>query len=122
MTTDMFDELFAIAKAELVELDERVEGLPNPQVIVLLTDSNRFYVAVNDIDGIICEKLKQENDTTVLTILAMWKDGSVDVPSFAFRNTLVQMDERNLKAGILLNGIDGIHIRTLVTTLPPAQK
>ncbi len=118
MTTDMF----AIANAELANLNEKIERLPAPQVIVLLTDKNHFYVAVNDVDGTICEAMKREKDTKVVRILAMWKDGSIDLPTFDFRKALVRMDERNLKAGILLNGINGIHIRTLESTLPPVQK
>ena len=119
---NMFDELFNMARAEISGLDEKAESLPAPQVIILFTASNRFYVAANDIDGAICETMKREKDTKVVRILAMWKDGSIDLPSFYFRKALIQMDERNLKAGILLNGINGIHIRTLETTLPPAQK
>ncbi len=107
MTTDMF----AIANAELANLNEKIERLPAPQVIVLLTDSDRFYVAVNDVDGTVCETMKREKDTKVVRILAMWKDGSIDLPSFDFRKALIQ-----------INGINGIHIRTLETTLPPVQK
>ena len=115
---NMFDELFNMARAEIFGLDETAEGLPAPQVTVLLTAGNRFYVAANDIDGAICEKLKQENNTKVLKLLTMWKDGCVDVPSFAFCNALVQMDKRNLNAEMILNGMGGYHTKTLAASMP----
>lgn len=118
----MFDELFAIANAELAILNEKIERLPDPQVIVLLTDRNRFYVAANDVDGTICEAMKREKDTKVIRILAMWKDGSVDLPSFDFRDALIQMDERNLNAEMILNGMGGYHTKTLAVSMPPVQK
>ena len=122
MTTDMFDELFAIAKAEIADLDEKAEGMPALQVTVLLTYSNHFYVAVNDVDGTICEKMKQTNDTRVIKVLTMWKDGSIDLPSFDFRDALIQMDERNLNAEMILNGMGGYHTKTLAVSMPPVQK
>ena len=53
----MFEQLLRIAKENLMTLNETVDGLPAPQVTVLLTANNTIYVAVNDVDGIICEKL-----------------------------------------------------------------
>ena len=54
----MFEEMIFIAKNKLATIDEIIEGLPAPQVTVLLSNNNNVYVAVNDIDGIICEKIK----------------------------------------------------------------
>lgn len=114
-----FDELINMARVEIFGLDETAEGLPAPQVTVLLTDNNRFYLAANDADGTICEKLKQENDTKVVKLLTMWKDGCVDVPSFAFRHALIQMDERNNKAEIILQKMGGGYsVKKLSVTFP----
>lgn len=114
----MFDELFEIAKNQLKNIDEIVDGLPHPQVTVLFTDNNNFYVAVNDVDGLICEKLKANKDTKIVRMLTMWKEFGIDLSSFDFRNALIELDEYNYDADIILQGRDGYTIKKLSVTMP----
>ena len=71
----VFEEMIRIAKDKLATIDEFVEGLPAPQVTVLLSDNNNIYVAVNDADGTICEELKRDKNTKIIQMLTVWKDG-----------------------------------------------
>lgn len=74
----MFEEMICIAKNKLATINEIVEGLPAPQITVLLSKNNIIYVAVNDIDGTICEELKFNKNTKIIKMLTMWKDGGID--------------------------------------------
>ena len=96
----MFDQLLQIAKENLMTLNETVDvdGLPAPQVTVLLTANDAVYVAVNDADGRICETMVKNQDTKVVRMVTMWKDGGVDLSSHRFRVALVNMDGRKRSA------------------------
>ena len=113
----MFDQLLKIANEKLAIIDETVDGLPAPQVTVLLTANDTVYVAVNDVDGTICETLVKHQDTKVVRMLTMWKDGGVDLSSYRFRTALVKMDERNTDTAIMLQGENGLHTKTLGVTV-----
>ena len=114
----MFEQLLQIAKENLTTLNETVdvEGLPAPQVTVLLTANDAVYVAVNDVDGAICETLVKNQDTKVVCMLTMWKDCGVDLSSYRFRTALVKMDERNTDTAMILQGENGLHTKPLGVT------
>lgn len=114
----VFDKLFEIAKNRLENVDEKVNGLPEPQVTVLFTDNNNFYIAVNDIDGLICEELKRKNDTKIVRMLTMWKRGLLDLSSLKFRKALIELDQWNYRTDIILQAKDGYNIKKLSITMP----
>ena len=113
----MFDQLLKIANENLTTLNETVDGLPAPQVTVLLTANDTVYVAVNDVDGTICETLVKNQDTKVVCMLTMWKDCGVDLSSYRFRTALVKMDERNTDTAMILQGENGLHTKALGVTV-----
>ena len=113
----MFEQLLQIAKENLTTLNETVDGLPAPQVTVLLTANDTVYIAVNDVDGTICETLVKNQDTKVVCMLTMWKDGGVDLSSYRFRTALVNMDERNTDTAMILQGENGLHTKALGVTV-----
>ena len=114
----MFEEMFQAAADKLAAVTERVDGLPAPQVTVLLTNNDTIYVAVNDVDGAICEELKQDKNTKIVRMLTMWKEGRIDVPSFRFRKALVSLDEENNNTDVILQGTDGYVMKKLAGTIP----
>jgi hypothetical protein len=114
----MIEKMINTAKNKLNEITKGANGLPEPQVTVLLSDNDKVYVAVNDIEGLICEKLKNENATKIVRMITMWKDGGVDLPSVTFRNALVKMDEYNKNTEVVLQGKDGYLIKKLSVTMP----
>ena len=113
----MFDQLLKIANENLTTLNETVDGLPAPQVTVLLTANDTVYVAVNDVDGTICETLVKNQDTKVVCMLTMWKDCGLDLSSYRFRTALVNMDERNTDTAMILQGENGLHTKALGVTV-----
>ena len=114
----MFEEMIRIAKNKLATIDELVEGLPAPQVTVLLSDNNNIYVAVNDAVGTICEELKRDKNTKIIQMLTVWKDGGIDLSSINFRKALVKMDEENNNTDIVLQGEESCSIKKLAITIP----
>ena len=114
----MFEEMFNIARNKLENINEVVEGLPAPQVTVLYTNKNNIYVAVNDGDGTICKKLKNADDTKIIRMLTMWKDGGIDLSSINFRKALIKMDEENNNTDIILQGKGSYLIKKLAVTIP----
>lgn len=114
----MFEEMFNIARNKLENINEVVEGLPAPQVTVLLSDNNTIYVAVNDGDGTICEELKRDKNTKIIQMLTMWKDGGIDLSSINFRKALIKMDEENNNTDIILQGKGSCLIKKLAVTIP----
>ncbi|MBR6564013.1 MAG: hypothetical protein IKK71_01035 [Clostridia bacterium] len=113
----MFEKMISIARSKLNEINDCADALPSPQVTVLLTDDD-IYIAVNDLDGAICEELKQNKTTKISKMVTMWKDGGIDLASFAFRKALVEMDEHNKNTDILLQGKEDYLIKKLGLTMP----
>lgn len=109
----MLDEMINIAKNKLIEDKE----LPSSQLTVLLSDKNNFYVAIDDFDGLICEKLKHDKKTKIAKMLTMWQNGCIDLSSIKFRNALVLMDEYNKNTDIILQGSKGYLIKKLAVTI-----
>ena len=113
----MLEELFDVARNKLTNINEIIDGLPAPQVTVLLTNNNNIYIAINDVQGLICEKLKSEDDTKIVRMLTMWKDGQLDLSSIGFRNALIKTDEYNNNTEIILQGKEDYLIKKLAETI-----
>ena len=115
----MFEEMMNMAKNTVVDIkNETVDGLPAPQVTVLYTSKNNIHIAINDVDGLICKKLKNADDTKIVQMLTMWKDGGIDLSSINFRKALIKMDEENNNTDIILHGKESYLIKKLAVTMP----
>ena len=113
----MFEEMFNVARNKIANINEIIDGLPVPQVTVLLTDNNNIYIAVNDVDGLICKKMKNAKDTKIVRMLTMWKDGKIDLSSIKFRNALIEMNDQNSNTDIILQGKEDYLIKKLAVTI-----
>ena len=118
---NMINKLLKIAQDRLASLNKITNGLPAPQVTVLLTSKGNIHVAINDIDGEICEELVQNQDTTVVEMITVWKDGEVDLSSHRFRVALVKMNVQNKETYVILQGENSLKTRTLGSTIANRQ-
>lgn len=109
----MYEELITMAKAKLVDGGDNIES----QITVLLSANNVFYVAVDDLDGSICESLKSNNDTKIAKMITMWKGVSIDLSSFAFRRALLQLNQDNSDTEIILQGRNCYNTKKLCVTI-----
>ncbi len=109
----MFNDLISIAKETLAKTNEVKEGYPEPQAIVFTTQNSYTYISVVETPQEICSRLVSEDDTRILKILVMWKNGEIDVPSYELRKAIVELNNENMDAHILLQGEDGLLIKKL---------
>ncbi len=73
------------------------------QAIVLLSATGKEYSAViknvlseeKTDEKILLDTLKEAKDTEIRYCLCTWCDGSIDIPSFAFRNMLCELNPKN---------------------------
>lgn len=113
----MLTQLLTLASNALTDLDWSVDGLPAPQVTVLYSYKGNLYIAENDVTGAICEKLQENEDTEIATMLTMWKGECVDVSAYAFRKALFELNSHNAMTDVILQGRDGYIIKKLGVTL-----
>lgn len=52
-------------------------------------------------------------DAVITKVVAMWKEGHVEIPSYAFRKALVEANARNAEAEVLLNTDIGLRTRKM---------
>ncbi len=118
---DMFEQM----KKSALELLSNSEKKEYTQVIVLRSATGREYVKV--LQNALSEDKKEElelialitsaTDTKIARVLCMWQDGGVDIPSFAFRQMLIQADSSNNDAGIFVSTADGFSVMRLENTM-----
>ncbi|MGM9597416.1 MAG: helix-turn-helix domain-containing protein [Eubacteriales bacterium] len=103
------------------------ESLTDGQVVVMLTEKGNIYsIKFKDTDSAIDGEgvfkllldMKKRSDARIERLVGMWHDGSIDMPSFAVRKYLVDVDRKNLFAGILMNGIESYVVKTVKSTMP----
>ena len=89
------EQLAAIATSALVSIDHAPDSLPAPLAYVILTKTGAIHTVINDDFENIIQTLRDTQDTAVQAVLAMWKDGALDLPSYAFRTALLELDHSN---------------------------
>ena len=100
-------QMLDMAKKELCLIDAAV------LVYVLETASGNIHTVVNNDFQKTLDVLTQSDDTMVTKLVAMWKEGSVDVPSYAFRKSLLELDDANRQTKVLLRSESGYIMKTI---------
>jgi len=106
-----------------IEADKLSEG---EVVVMLVANGSVIYIPFHDLSSSVNEKsvlkallkIKKNEDTKIDRLICMWHDGSIDLPSFAFREALLSVDRTNFSTKILLNGLTGHIIKTVRDTMP----
>ena len=90
-------------------------GLGVPLVYVMESTRGNIYTVINDQFEALLEELTRSGDTVMVQALAMFAPGDdVDIPSYRFRKALLELDPKNAKAEIIMQG----RIMTLEATMP----
>lgn len=63
-------------------------------------------------------EIKKNEDAKIDRLICMWHDGSIDLPSYAFREALLSVNRTNFSTKILLNGLTGYIVKTVMVTMP----
>ena len=126
MNAQVLEQLLSCAQETL----EASPKAPFSQVIVLKTVQGNIYCfstpsfteqpeAFAATEDQIVEALRNKKDTAVEVLVAMWVDGSVDMPSYSFREKLVALDPRNLETEMPLMAAEGAYAtRTIGACMP----
>ena len=88
-------------------VDTAPESLPAPLVYVLETAAGNVYTIFNNDFQKTLDTLAQAGDTVVTKMVAMWEGECVDVPSYAFRKALLELDDANRQTKVLLRSESG---------------
>ncbi len=110
---------------------KEAETLSDGNVVVMLTakgavDSISFQDLNSSIKAERAMKFlidkKKNGDSKIERLICMWHDGSIDLPSFAFREVLVAVDSTNLSTQMLLGGLNGYVVKTVKAAMPKGYK
>ena len=103
------------------------DELSNGNTVAMLTAKGTVYSvsfqnghSAIEAEGVIklfIEK-KKNSDAKIERLICMWHDGSIDLPSFAFREALVAAEGSNLSAKMLLSGLNGYVVKTIKASMP----
>jgi len=101
--------------------------LSNGNTVVMLSAKGTIYsvsfqnghsaIEAEGVMKLFIEK-KKNNDAKIERLICMWHDGSIDLPSFAFREALVVAEGSNLSAKMLLSGLNGYVVKTVKASMP----
>jgi len=62
-------------------------------------------------------KLKAAEDTEIRYVLCMWPDNCIDIPSFAFRKMLSDLDSKNQEALLFVMTVEGVSAMKISSSL-----
>ena len=90
--------VFGRMKKKAADLLSGVEKDQYTQAIVLLsaTDNEHSEIvenALSEENDLLLQKLRETNDSEICFVLCMWQDEHIDIPSFAFRKSLLALNE-----------------------------
>ena len=92
------EQLAALAESALSAVEHSPDRLPIPLAYVLVTKRGAVYTVINDEFSDTIQTLLETQDTAIQAVFAMWKDGTPDLPSYAFRTALLELNPANAEA------------------------
>lgn len=119
--SDPIEKLFSIAEELLKNADKK----QYTQAIVLYTNNNiGCGVLIENAlsedksdEKSLFDLLKSKNDTKVNSLICVWHDGCVDLPSYSFRKMLLELNPENEEAKIVFPKENGWFSRSVKSTM-----
>ncbi len=95
------------------------------QAIVLHSAAGNEYSAMirNALSGektdeaALLRKVQKAKDCEIRFVLCMWQNQCIDIPSFAFRKLLLDLNEKNAESSLFVVSADGISQTKLSATM-----
>ena len=133
------DEIRDVFHALIEEAEKQVKLNPTAgQVVVVKTAKGNTYTCVNNNtytieNGVIMsvgdfdeeiefiQMLVDIDDVEVKYIVCMWQSGSVEIPSYHFRNGILEICSKNQEAIWVGQGEDCLLLRALKDTVPAKE-
>lgn len=100
---------------------KQIAGHKSKQILVVQTTDNKIYENIIDYSsdaGIEEQKLLAAigKKDTVVRLVCGWSDGSFDMPSYAFRKMLCELNTNNMNGEMILSGQDCYIKKTIAET------
>jgi len=117
--------MFECMKKKAIELLSDAEKSQYTQAIVLHSSTGNEYSTIiqnalseekADEASLFC-KIQEAKDYEICFVLCMWQDQRIDIPSFAFRNLLLDLTEKNSESTLFVMTADGVSGIKLSATL-----
>ena len=108
--------VFERLKKKAMELLSNSEKSQYTQAIVLHSAAGNEYSTIIrnalseekvDEASLLC-KIQEAKDNEICFVLCMWQDKCIDIPSFAFRNLLLNLNEKNSESTLFIMTMDGV--------------
>ena len=117
--------VFERMKEKAIKLLSDTEDGQYTQAIVLLSASGNEYGAViknalseEKVDeAFLIQKIKEAKDTEIRCALCMWSDRAIDLPSFAFRKLIFNLNSKNSETALFVMTADGASAIKLSATM-----
>ena len=108
--------VFECMKEKAIELLSDVEKSQYTQAIVLHSVAGNEYSTIirNALsegkadEASLLRKIQEAKDCEMCFILCMWQDKCIDIPSFAFRKLLLDLNEKNSESTLFVMTADGV--------------
>lgn len=117
-----FDELLCLADQELKQNPDAlnvvvIQTVNGDIVTALLRDAtdDDFVCAIAQQSEKVITALKEQGNPVISVILTLFRGNTPDLPSFALRQALIELNPENTQAMILLGPSIG---RTIASTMP----
>ena len=103
-------------KKTALKLLDGTEKEPYTQAIVLFSATGKEYsVRIKNAlsqektdETALIKTIKESGDTEIGCVLCMWQDHGIDIPSYAFRESLCALDPKNSEALMFVMTADGV--------------
>ncbi len=117
--------IFKNMRETAIELLSVAEHGQYTEAIVLFSVSGNKYSAIikNALskekmeEMLLLENLKTANDTEIRYVLCMWQDNCIDIPSFAFRELLCNLNSKNSESLLFVMTAKGVSAIKASTTM-----
>ncbi len=112
-------------REKAIELLSDAEKGQYTQAIVLHSATGQEYGTViqnalseeKTEETVFLREIRETKDSEIRFVLCMWQDQGIDIPSFAFRKLLIDLNDKNSEATLLVMTEDGVGGIKLSTTM-----
>ena len=117
--------VFECMRKKAIELLSDAEKSQYTQAIVLHSAAGNEYGAIirnalseeKPDEAYLLRKIQEAKDGEICFVLCMWQDKRIDIPSFAFRNLLLDLNEKNSESMLFVMTADGVSEIKLSATM-----
>ena len=117
--------IFERMKGQATKLLSDIEKSEYTQAIILLSTTGNTYSSIirNALsegkadEASLLQQIQDAKDDEIHFVLCMWQDKNIDIPSFSFRKSLLNANEKNSESMLFVMTADGVSATKLSTTM-----